>query len=62
MLCIGYTLGFALFVSLVKGRLDIFKLKLKAMKDAVSFIKSEEYHILSLIKNECKMKISSYSF
>lgn len=54
MLCIGYTLGFALFVSLVKGRLDIFKLKLKAMKDAVSFIKSEEYHILSLIKKNVR--------
>ena len=51
MLCIGYTLGFALFVSLVKGRLDIFTLKLNAMKDAVSFIKSEDFLFYRLLKS-----------
>lgn len=48
--CIVFTFLFALFISLVKGRFDIFKLKLKAMQDAVHFIKSEEYRVLPLIK------------
>ena len=50
IITIGYTLLFTLFISLMKGRIDIFKLKVKAMKDAVHFIKSEEYRALPLIK------------
>lgn len=49
-ICIGYALLFTLFISLMKGRIDIFKLKVKAIKDAVFFIKSEEYRALPLIK------------
>lgn len=50
MICISYALLFTLLISLLKGRMDIFKLKLKAIKDAVHFIKSEEYRALPLIK------------
>ena len=54
MMVIGYTFLFTLLISLVKGRIDIFNLKLKAMKDAVRFIKSEEYRILPLVKKIVK--------
>lgn len=50
MICIGYALLFTLQISLLKGRIDIFKLKVKAIKDAIHFIKSEEYSTLPLIK------------
>ncbi len=50
MIGIGYALLFTLFISLMKGRIDIFKLKVKAIKDAVHFIKSEEYRALPVIK------------
>lgn len=50
MVCIGYALLFTLLISLLKGRMDIFKLKLKAIKDAIHFIKSEKYRALPLIK------------
>ncbi len=50
IVAIAYTFLFTLLISLLKGRIDIFKLKLKAMKDAVHFIKSEEYRALPLIK------------
>lgn len=50
MICIGYALLFTLQISLLKGRIDIFKLKVKAIKDAVHFIKSKEYSALPLIK------------
>lgn len=50
MICIGYALLFTLLISLLKGRIDIFKLKVKAIKDAIHFIKSEEYRALPLIK------------
>lgn len=50
IVAIAYTFLFTLLISLLKGRIDIFRLKLKAMKDAVHFIKSEEYRALPLIK------------
>ena len=50
MMAIGYTFLFTLLISLLKGRVDIFKLKFRAIKDAVRFIKSEEYCTLPLIK------------
>lgn len=50
MICIGYALSFTFLISLLKGRIDIFKLKVKAIKDAIHFIKSEEYLALPLIK------------
>lgn len=50
IVAIAYTFLFTLLISLLKGKIDIFKLKFKAMKDAVFFIKSEEYRALPLIK------------
>lgn len=50
MICIGYALLFTFLISLLKGRIDIFKLKVKAIKDAIHFIKSKEYRALPLIK------------
>ena len=50
MICISYALLFTLLISLLKGRIDIFRLKVKAIKDAIHFIKSEEYRALPLIK------------
>lgn len=50
MICIGYALAFTLFISVLKCKFDIFQLKYKALKEAVDFIKSEEYKNLSLIK------------
>lgn len=54
MIAIGYAFLFTLLISLLKGRMDIFKLKLKGMKDAVNFIKSEEYRTLPLIKKNVR--------
>lgn len=50
MICIGYTLLFTVLISLLKGRIDILKLKVKAIKDALNFIKSADYRVLPLIK------------
>ena len=49
ILCIGYAFGFALVISLIKGRFDIFRIKLDAMKEGRKFLKSEEYRKLPLI-------------
>lgn len=53
ILCIGYVLLFTLFISLLKGQFDIFRLKWNAIMKAVVFIKSDEYkdipHIRKLI-------------
>lgn len=49
-ICIGYALGFTLFISTLKCKFDILKLKYKAIKDAIGFIGSEEYRSLPLIK------------
>lgn len=54
IVCVSYTFLFTLFISLIKGKFDIFKLKLKAIRDAVNFIKSEEYRILPLIKKNVR--------
>lgn len=50
MICIGYALGFTLFISTLKCNFDFLKLKYRAIKEAVGFIKSEEYKNLPLIK------------
>lgn len=50
IICIGYALGFTLFISTLKCNLDILKLKYRAIKEAIDFIKSEEYKNLPLIK------------
>lgn len=50
MICIGYTLGFTLLISTLKCNFDILRLKYKAIKEAINFIRSEEYKNLPLIK------------
>lgn len=50
IICIGYALGFTLFISAIKCNFDILKLKYRAIKEAIDFIKSEEYKNLPLIK------------
>lgn len=49
ILSIGYAFGFALVISLIKCRFDIFRIKLDAMKEGCKFLKSEEYRKLPLI-------------
>lgn len=49
ILAILYTFTFALIASLVKGRIDILKLKIDAILGAVNFIKSSEYKSLPRI-------------
>lgn len=51
VLCIGYAFSFTLLISFVKGRFDIFCIKLKAMKDARKFIDSADYKSLPAIKS-----------
>lgn len=48
--CLGYTLLFTLFISLLKFNRTIFALKLNAIKDALVFINSNEYKNIPLIK------------
>lgn len=50
IICIGYALGFTLFISVLKCNFDILHLKYKAIKEAIDFIRSEEYKNLPLIK------------
>lgn len=50
IICIGYALSFTLFISALKCNFDILKLKYRAIKEAIDFIKSEEYKNLPLIK------------
>lgn len=50
VICIGYTLGFTLFISTLKCNFVILRLKYRAIKEAIDFIKSEEYKNLPLIK------------
>lgn len=50
MICIGYALGFTLFISILKCNFDILKLKYRAIKEAIGFIRSEEYKNLPLIR------------
>ena len=50
IICIGYALGFTLFISALKCNFYILKLKYRAIKEAIDFIKSEEYKNLPLIK------------
>lgn len=49
ILTICYTCFFTLFISLLKCNIDILKLKWKAIKDGISFIRSKEYKDLPLI-------------
>lgn len=49
ILCICYTFILSFIISLMKGRWDILRLKYKAIKDGIRFIRSEEYKELSVI-------------
>ena len=48
-LAIGYYLLFSIFISTIKFRFDILAIKLRAMKDGVNFIQSDEYKNLPKI-------------
>lgn len=50
IICIGYALGFTLFISTLKCNFKILRLKYRAIKEAVRFIRSKEYKNLPLIK------------
>ena len=49
-MCIGYAFSFAFIVSLLKFRVDVLAIKYKAMRDAVRFLRSDEYKHLPVIK------------
>lgn len=49
ILSIGYAFCFTLFISLIKGELDILQLKWDAIKSGYFFIKSNKYKSLPLI-------------
>lgn len=44
--CLGYSFAFTLIVSTVKGRFDILKLKISAIRSGIEFIRSGEYRLL----------------
>lgn len=44
--CMGYTLGFTLLVSLLKGKFGIMTLKWRAIRNGVRFIRSDAYRQL----------------
>lgn len=50
IVCICYTFFFALLVSLVKGKFEMFRIRCQAICDACRFIRSESYRMLPLIK------------
>lgn len=52
--CLGYTLVFALLVSLLKGNIDIVRVKHDAIHRAIRFIKDERYRKLPKIKRQIK--------
>lgn len=54
LLCIGYTLGFAFAMPLLKLNMKQFKLRYRAMNDAICFIKSGDYKKIPLIKEFVK--------
>ena len=49
-ICMGYTCGFTLFISLLKGQWNILCLKYKTIREAIQFIKNDEYRALPLIQ------------
>lgn len=51
-ICIMYSLLFTLFISLLKLEIDIFKIKFKAIKDAINFINSDEYKKIPIVNKK----------
>lgn len=49
-ICIGYAFTFAFMVSLLKLKLDILTIKYNSIRDAVRFLRSDEYRRLPAIK------------
>lgn len=54
IICIGYTFVFSLLVSLIKLNFTILKIKINAIKDGVSFIRSAEYKQIPRIIDHTK--------
>lgn len=50
MVCMGYVVVFTQLVSVARGQIDVLKLKRRALKDAIDFIKSKEYKTLPSIR------------
>lgn len=51
-ICILYSLLFTLFISLLKFDIEIFKIKFKAIKDAINFINSDEYKKIPIVNKK----------
>ena len=50
IICIIYTLFFALFISLLKLNIGLFRVKYKAIKDSIIFLNSQEYKMIPSVK------------
>lgn len=50
IVCIIYTFGFALGISMLKGEWNIFRLKRDAIKDGIAFLRSESYKKLPRVR------------
>ena len=48
-LCIIYTLVFTLMISLLKGRMDILKVKCSSIRESLKFLRSDDYRMLPKI-------------
>lgn len=53
ILCIGYTVAFSLCISMFKFNTGIIKLKYNAVRDGISFIRSDRYRLLPYIHKHC---------
>lgn len=50
IVCIIYTFGFSLSISILKGEWKIFRLKRDAIKDGIAFLRSESYKKLPRVR------------
>ena len=53
-ICLAYALFFTLFISFIKLEIDILRIKWKAIKNAIAFLKSKSYCNLPLIVKNIK--------
>lgn len=54
IICIGYTFAFSLLVSLIKMNFTILNIKINAIKDGISFVRSAEYKQIPRIVDHTK--------
>ena len=48
--CISYFFMLSLMISIFKGELDIFKVKLKALLNGINYLRSSQYHSLPIVR------------